>query len=139
MADVNPTIYDSSHPTLPMPQGVILVVWSGINTTDRKGKAVLLPDYPGKSVQVYGTFSAGSPSVAIEGANGPGTAGNPIAPPADADFNTLNDPSSTALTFTGQRAEEVMENMVWIRPNLTGGDGSTNLTVALLCVKVARR
>lgn len=139
MADVDPTYYDSSHPTLPQPPGCILVVWSPLTTTNRKGKAVQLADYPGKCVIVTGTYSAGSPSVAIEGANGPGTAGNPTAPPIDADFSNCNDPSSTALTFTSQRIEEVLENPTWIRPNLTGGDGSTSLTVALMCTKTARR
>lgn len=139
MAVVDPVIYDSSHPTLPQPEGCKLIVWGPLTTADRIGKAVMLGDFPGKCVHVTGTFGAGSPSVAIEGANKPGTAGNPTAPPADADFSTLNDPSSTALTFTVQRIEEVLEDPTWIRPNLTGGDGTTSLTVSLFCVKTARR
>lgn len=139
MADIDPVIYDSSHPTRPMPVGTIMVEWTGINITNRKGKAVFFPDYPGKSVIVSGTYSAGSPSVAIEGSNRPGAAGNPPTPPADADFSVLNDPSSTTLTFTAQRVEEILENTAWIRPNLTGGDGSTALVCSIVMTKSARK
>jgi hypothetical protein len=72
-----------------------------------------------RSVQVEGTFGAGG-DVVIEGSND------------TLNFEVLNDPSSTPLSFTAPKIKGVLEAVRQIRPHVTGGDGTTSITVSLM-------
>lgn len=71
-------------------------------------------------MQVAGTFGVGG-SVNIEGSN------NGVA------WAVLADPQGNPLTFTAARIEQVLESPRFIRPIVTAGDGTTNLTVNVFC------
>ncbi|MBX9697861.1 MAG: hypothetical protein K2X74_00435 [Acetobacteraceae bacterium] len=75
-----------------------------------------------RSVQVAGTFGAGG-TLVIEGSNDP----DPLA----ATWFTLTDPQGNALSFPAARLEQVAEYTRWLRPRVTGGDGTTALTVRM--------
>jgi hypothetical protein len=101
---------------------VIIVSWTPLTTTNADGQPLEMPGSAARSVQVLGTFGAGG-TVLIEGSN--------EATPVN--WHTLNDPSSTALSFqTPARTEAVLEVTRWIRPRVSAGDGTTSMTVHML-------
>jgi hypothetical protein len=76
-------------------------------------------DHADRSIQVEGTFGATGVLV-FEGSND------------GVNFRTLNDPSLTPLSFTTAALRAVLEAARQVRPRITAGDGTTNLTVSLL-------
>lgn len=96
----------------------ILVQWTGLLQGD-SGAPVQLVKYADRSVQVTGTFGAGG-SVLIEGSN------------TSVDFATLNRLQGTPLSISSAGISQILENTVQLRPNVSGGDGTTNLSVAVL-------
>lgn len=108
-------------PTIDYPYGdkrLMRVTWTGLLNTD-DGDPVQVGQYQSKTVQVIGTF---------------GAAGNArIAGSLDGTtFAALNSPASAALDITAAKVLGVLENAVLIKPQITAGDGTTNLTVVLL-------
>ena len=75
--------------------------------------------YPDKTVHVTGTF--GTATVTIQGSND-GT-----------NFTNLVDPQGNALSFTATGIEQILENPEYIRVNRTSGDGTTDVSVRMLC------
>lgn len=115
MATRNATITDVS------PTGnAKLVSWSGLLNGD-DGAAADWVNYSDRCFQVTGTFGAGG-SCTIQGSND-GTNWAPLA-----------DPQGNALTFTSQKIEQALELPRFVRPVVTAGDGTTDLTVTL-CMK----
>lgn len=76
-----------------------------------------------RSVQVEGTFGA-TPGVVIEGSND-GT-----------NYETLNDHLGNALTFTAKGIKSIDQICRFVRPRVTGGDGTTSLTVTILTRRI---
>ena len=96
------------------------VGWSGLLNGDTGAPySVFGPD---KSVAVTGTFGAGG-SLSFQGCND--------EDPATGTWFTLTDPQGNALTFTSARLEQVSEYTRWVRPNVTAGDGTTDLAVRM--------
>jgi hypothetical protein len=94
-----------------------LVTWSGLLNSD-DGARVTLTDFPDRTVQIVGTFGAGG-SVNFEGSNN-GT-----------DWAVLTDPQGNPITKTAAAMEFVTETPRYVRPRVTGGDGTTDLSVIL--------
>jgi hypothetical protein len=80
------------------------------------------PDFADKTVTFTGTFGAGG-SVTLQGSND-GT-----------NYFTLKDPSSTAITKTSAGISAVLEHPLYVRAQVTAGDGTT----ALVMIIMARR
>lgn len=97
--------------------GTHLVTWANIASGDTC-EALQFVAGADRSAQVTGTFDGAS--VSIEGSND------------NINFSALSDPQGNALTFTSTRIENVMEMVRSIRPAVSGGTGSTSLTVSLL-------
>ncbi len=97
------------------------VTWSGLLNGDQ-GAPVDLPAFADRSVQVVGTFGSGG-AVSMEGSND----GN--------NFSAVSDPRGSALVITTARIEQIEDCVYRTRPNITGGDGTTNLTVVLFARK----
>ena len=98
----------------------IRVTWSSLLVTD-SGEHFALSQFADRSVQVTGTF--GGATVVIEGSND-GT-----------NFHTLNDPQGDPLSIGSAKIEAVSEIVVFIRPRIVGGDGTTSLNVTMLSRK----
>ena len=94
--------------------------WSGLALGD-DGAASLIPAIGDRTVQVSGTFGVGG-SVRILGS----LDGLTYAP--------LTDPQGNPLDIVQGKLETIMELVPYIRPQVTAGDGTTNLKVTL-CVK----
>lgn len=115
MATLNATMVDFG-------QGgkVQLVHWADLTVGDTGAPAEWVA-YSDRCFQVTGTFGAGG-ACTIEGSND------------GVNWSPLSDPQGNALTFTVQKIEQALELPRYVRPNVTGGDGTTNLTVTL-CMK----
>lgn len=99
--------------------------WSPLTQTGADdGAAYSAFPFADRSIQVVGTFGAGG-TLVIEGSNVP-------SPSVAGDWVTLTDPQGNPLSFTTARLEQVSEYTRWIRPRVTGGDGTTSLTVHML-------
>lgn len=93
--------------------------WTGLDLDD-SGIAIQCVDYVDRTVAITGTFGAGG-SVTLQGSND------------NTNWFALTDPQGNAITKTAAALELVMEAPLYIRPLVTAGDGTTNLTVTLLC------
>lgn len=92
--------------------------WTAMKNGD-VGEAVILTRYHDRSVQAEGTIGAAG-SISIEGSND------------TTNFDTINDPSSTALTFTSLgKIKGILEAVYQARPHVTAGDGSTSINVTM--------
>jgi hypothetical protein len=100
-------------------QAVAVRKWTPLTAANNVGDAYEWPWGADKSVQVAGTF--GGATIVIQGSND-GT-----------NYHTLTDPQGNAVSFTVAGIEAITENTRYIRPSLSGGDGTTSLTVTLLC------
>lgn len=83
------------------------------------GAPYTTPEFPDRTVQVEGTFGAGG-TVLIEGSND----GN--------NYHVLSDFSGASLSFTSAGLKGVTENVLHLRPRVSGGDGTTSLNVFML-------
>lgn len=106
--------------------GVRQVKWAGIASGDTCTPFAAASTYPGKSVQVTGTFGVAG-TAAIQGSNWGPLESTPT-------YKTLTDPQMNALQFLSAGLEEIIENTALIKPTISGGDGTTSLTVRLVLV-----
>ena len=105
-----------------------VVQWGPLTTTNRDGEWVMLPSLPDKTVHVYGTFGAAA-TLTLEGSNEPGTPANQVP------VNDTRGESNALIFLTagGNDIKQMLENPPKVRPNLTGGDETTALTVLIVC------
>lgn len=97
----------------------IVYSWTPIGA-DSTGQPVGGPGFTDRSFQIEGSGTFGT--VTIEGSND------------GVNYHTLHDPFANLLSFIAPALAEVTEMCLWMRPRLTGGDGSTVITVtAVLC------
>lgn len=95
---------------------VVLVTW--VLASGETGAGVEMGNLADRSAQVAGTF--GGASVGIQGSLD-GT-----------NWASLTDPQGNALTFSGAKIETVVEMTRYLRPVVTGGDETTDLTVTVM-------
>lgn len=94
-----------------------LIQWAGLLNGD-DGAAVESMDYAERTVQIEGTFGSGG-SVTLRGSND------------GANFRDLTDPQGNVITKGAAGLEVIAEGPRYVRPYVTAGDGSTNLTVTV--------
>lgn len=102
-------------------KGVIKVQWTGLLNGDQ-GRAEDLTRFPDRTVQLTGTLGAGG-SINVEGSNDGGST-----------YHIMNDTrgEGNVLTLTALDMRQILENPALMRPNVTAGDGTTNLTLTIL-------
>jgi len=103
------------------------IVWGPLTTTNLDGAWVDCADFADKTFQADGTFGAAG-SIAIQGSNDEAMPTTNLWPVTKAG-------TSTAMAFTVLGGGTANENPRWVRPILSGGDGTTAVNVKL----VARR
>jgi hypothetical protein len=104
--------------------GTALVRWESLAEGD-VGDVIAFSLHRRASVQVEGTFGAGG-SLVLEGSNDSGD-----------NWQPLSDVQGTVLTFTAVRLKQVTDVSALVRPRVTGGDGSTSLTVSVCMCEAA--
>lgn len=116
------TTRDSTTPKSQLHEFCLVVEWAGLLTGDDAAWR-LLGHYNDKCIHVFGTF--GGATVTLQGSN----EDVPSAP----NSVPLTDPTQTLISFTSVGMKQVLENPLYIRPLINGGDGTTNLTARLVC------
>jgi hypothetical protein len=109
----------------------IVVTWGPITTTNADGQRFEMPGWADRSVHVFGTFGAGA-TLSIQGSN-EAVPTNWVLLAAAGDATE----DMAFLTAGGNDIKQVLEVCRWVRPLLTGGDGTTSLTVAMLVKRPA--
>lgn len=108
----------------PLDGPIAIFQWTGLtNRTSDTGDPLNLPHFADRSVQVKGTFGTGG-TVIMEGSND-----------RESDTPTyfpLVDPQGNDISFTAAGGEQILETTYLIRPRVTAGDGTTDLTVTIL-------
>lgn len=95
--------------------------WTPLTTTNTDGAPVGFAG-SGKTAQVTGTFGVGGTLVMQESVDG-------------TNWVTMTDSSVTggAVSFTATGVKDLRETAPFVRPFVSGGDGTTSLTVTLAC------
>lgn len=101
--------------------GVRMFTWSGLLNGD-DGEPVEVPSFPDTAVQFSGTFGSGG-NIVLEGSLDGST------------YFTLSDPQGNAISKGAAAMEQIQELVRFIKPRVTGGDGTTNLTARLIARK----
>ena len=101
----------------------VVVEWTGLLNGDT-GAPVAVGRYPDKTIQVTGTFSVGG-DVDMEGTNQ--DLGSEV-------WGQLHDPQGALISIGDNIPLVISESPQLIRPNIAGGDGSTDLVVRILTV-----
>ncbi len=127
MAVIPAVLIDNANNPLAA-SGVVIVEWVGLEDPADVGEAVALPQYSDKTVQVTGDFGTVG-VVQIEGSIEAPTEASPT-------YVTLVDPQGTALSIAtaDDKLRTILDNCVFIRPRISAGSGTVNLTVRLLAV-----
>lgn len=76
-------------------------------------------DYADRSVQIEGTFGAGT--VVFQGSNDGGS-----------NYQPLTDPQGNAISTTATKLEQITEATQLQRPVVTGADGATAVTITVI-------
>jgi hypothetical protein len=100
--------------------GVELITWAALANGDT-GEPLAMSQLPDKTVQLTGTLSTGG-EMTLQGSND------------NTNWFTLSDAGGTDIVLTALDGVTVMENPLYVRPNITNGDGSTDLTVILVAI-----
>jgi len=100
-------------------KGLALASWENL-ANGNAGDSITVARWADKTVQVSGTYGVGG-SITIQGSN------DAVV------WSTMHDPQGNDLTFTtGTPMEMITENPLYVRPNVTAGDGTTALDVDIL-------
>jgi hypothetical protein len=94
-----------------------VISWANLANGD-DGAPVQYTHFADRSVQVSGTF--GGATVHIEGSID-GT-----------NYEVLTDPQGNNLSLVAAKIEAITEATRYIRPRVSGGDGTTSINVAIL-------
>lgn len=103
---------------------VMLIRWTPLTTANSDGDWIAIPQHRDITVQVFGTFGAGG-TITMQGTNE--VVASPTAP------FTMLDSATAVLTFTAAAGKQAVTSPHRIRPLLSGGDGTTSLTVIVAC------
>lgn len=96
-----------------------IILWEALTTTNLDGDWVETLMLSDMTVQVLGSFT-GTPTLTMQGSNDGGTTAV-----------TLTDPAAVDITFSAAGGSQILENYGWVRPLLSGGDGTTDIDVYL--------
>jgi hypothetical protein len=94
-----------------------LARWDDMQNGD-DGDAFDMSTYSDKSVQVFGTFGVGG-TLTVEGSND------------GSNWAVLTDPQGNDLRLTAAKIELISEATRFVRPRVSAGDGTTDLTVLI--------
>lgn len=128
MATDNPTVTHNGDFT------VTTYKYSGLDNGD-DGYPIKTAQADRINIQISGTFGTGG-TLVIEGSN---SSQHDSVPTTDASFKTLQfvntssgDPIDISCTAAGTNdIGDVLQKPVWLRPHVTAGDGSTDLTAVI--------
>jgi hypothetical protein len=113
---VSPTL--SSLVTQFVGNNAAIYTWTGLASAS-SGDKIQGPGWTDRSIQFTGTF--GGATLILQGSND------------GVNWFTLHDPFSNLLSFTSAALAEVTEVTNYMRPTISGGDGTTSIIAVLVC------
>lgn len=99
----------------------VVYTWAAMALTD-VGLPIQGPGWADRAFQVEGTFGAGG-RLEVEGSND------------GVHYRTLNDPFGNVLSISSAGVYELTQVSLYIRPRVSAGDITTNLTVTGILVR----
>lgn len=93
-------------------------LWEALVQGSLDGASIEIPGDADRSVQVIGNFS-GPATLTFQGSND------------DTNWAPLTDPTGAAIAFTAAGIKQIMEFTRFVRPLVSGEDGSTDIDVFL--------
>lgn len=99
-------------------RGVVKIEWTGLLNGD-SGNLVDLAKFSDLTVQFTGTFGSGG-TISLRGSND------------NTNVAILSDPQGNAITKTSAAIEQVLESTRYYSPNVSAGDGTTDLTCTMI-------
>lgn len=108
------------------------MTWAGLNTTDTDGQPLQFAGHADKTVHVFGTF--GGASVSFQASNDPRV----LTDPGNAAWFTMDDINGLPMTYSSNGGDMLVLNPRFTRPVLTGGNGTTDITVIICCKSPVR-
>ena len=103
-------------------QNVRTIAWSPL-AENQAGAWAAFADFSDKTVHIFGVFNGAT--VTMQGSNDPLV----LTTPDTAAAETLVDPQGNTIAKLASNMSQILENPLYIRPNVTGGDGSTAVSV----------
>lgn len=101
--------------------GVVhIFTWTPLTNVNVDGRWRYIASYTDASVEMFGTF--GGATVGFQGSNAPRGTTPTVG-------ITIRDTGKVILEFTVNDLRQILEGVSQIRPLLTGGDGTTSVTV----------
>ncbi len=95
--------------------------WSPLTTTNADGQPTSYAGSGQRTIQITGTWGTGGTCVVQGSADG-------------VNWFTLVDPAGANLSLTANGYKAIRDDVVFVRPLVTAGDGTTSLT-AILAVR----
>jgi hypothetical protein len=95
-----------------------VISWTGLLNGDT-GAPIEMAGHTIKCAQLKGTFGAGG-TIVMQGSNDGVT------------YVTLTDPQGNSVSKTAEAIEQIQETTRYIRPSVTAGDGTTDLSVYMV-------
>lgn len=120
MADITPST-EFDFKLAPVYRKNLTAEWATM-LLNHVGLGILASGFPDKSVQVSGTF--GGAVLNIQGSNNSTDGENGV-------WATLLDPFNASLSFSSSGLRQILENTKWVRARVSGGNGTTSITVTL--------
>lgn len=96
----------------------VIDTWTPLTNSNTTGDGAGYTGSGQRAIQVTGTFGAGGTCI-VEG-----TLDN-------TNWFQLNDLGGTAISFTAAGLKGIREDVLAVRPRVTGGDGTTSLTAVM--------
>lgn len=103
-----------------------IITWENLANGDT-GEPVALAGHQDKTVHLFGTFG----TCVLQGSNDP----TALTDPDNASWVTLKAASGLDISATADTLEVIVENPIYVRPSVTGGDGSTSVKV-VICARI---
>lgn len=112
------------------------IAWTGLDQDD-SGAAADQPRFSDKTVHIFGTF--GGATVTLYGSNDPKAlvdrSAGTLFGSKTASWITLVDSAGSNIAPTAAALKTIMQNPLYILPVVTGGDGTTSISVIIECWK----
>lgn len=103
------------------------IYWEDLAMGDT-GQPLELSGHADKTLQAWGVYGSGG-SIVIEGSLDPRV----VTDPNNAVWFTFNDTLGVSMSRSANFGDVLLPNARWMRPRISGGDGTTLINVGLAC------
>ena len=115
--------FAATHVKTQLHPGALTIEWDAV-ASESSGDWQLLGHYQRKTLHAYGVWNGAV--LIIEGSN--------ESVPSEGNAIPLTETlQNQPIALTANAIREILENPLYFRPRIAGGDGSTSITVRVVC------